>query len=43
MVIDDELLERIAVLVNEVHMHVFVAGVDLATALVNRHEDRLDT
>ena len=39
--IDDILLERIAHIVDEIHMYVGIAGVDLATAFVDRHEDRL--
>ncbi len=40
--VDNVFLERIARLVHEVHVHVHVVGVDLAAALVDGEEHRLD-
>ena len=42
MVVDDILLECVAVLIGEVGMHVGVVGVYLAAALVYGHEHRLN-
>ena len=43
MVVNNILLECVAVLVREIHMYGRVVGVDLPAAFVYRHEYRLDT
>ena len=43
VVVDRVLLKGVSRLVGVVHLDVLVVGVDLASALVDRHEDRLDT
>ena len=43
VVVDCVLLEGVARLVGVVHLDVLVVGIDLASTLVYRHKDRLDT
>ena len=42
VVIDDEFLKRVSILIHEVDVDVFITGVDLATTLIDRHENRFD-